>query len=289
MKGFTLPKPCFNWLLELKFFLGRVSPFMPFNLRYLCYMLLIVFLFGLAMGSFLNALIYRLHEKKSLFSRSTCSKCGAKIAWFDNIPLLSFVLLRGRCRKCQIKISWQYPIVELTTGLLFLFVFLNLNSKFYILDSKFYILLLRDWLIIFAGLFIFIYDLKYLAVEDRVVLPLAGLIFIFNLGLGQAFTKMILAVIISIGFFALQYFLTRGRGLGLGDLRIGFFMAATLSWPNILLGLFLAYLIGALVALSLLLGGKKKLKDQLPLGPFLVVGTFLTLFWAEQIISWHFN
>ena len=252
-------------------------------------MLIIIFIFGLAIGSFLNALVYRWHEKKSLFSRSICPKCGVKIVWYDNVPLLSFVFLRGRCRSCQAKISWQYPIVELITAFLFLFSFIKLSSQLPISNFPFIISLIRNWLIIFTGLFIFLYDFKYLEVEDKIVLPASFLILIGNFLLGFSFTKIALAVIIGIGFFAGQYFLTQGRGVGLGDLRIGFFMAASLSWPQILVALFLAYIIGAMVASILLLGKKKKLKDRLPLGPFLVVGTFLALFWGDQIIIWYLN
>jgi prepilin signal peptidase PulO-like enzyme (type II secretory pathway) len=250
---------------------------------------LIVFILGLVFGSFLNVLVHRLPRKESLFSRSQCPRCGTKISWFDNIPLLNFILLRGHCRHCQTKISWQYPLVELVAGLLFLFSFIKISSQFSNFNLSFLISLLRSWLIIFTGLFIFIYDLKYLEIEDRVVLPLSGLILISNFFLSESLPKVGLAIIIGVGFFLLQYIFTRGRAIGLGDLRIGFFMAVALSWPKIFLALIFSYLIGGLIAVLLLLLHKKKLRDQLPLGPFLVAGTFLTLFWGEQIINWYLN
>ncbi len=249
------------------------------------YISIIVFILGLAIGSFINALVYRLHEKKSLFTRSACPKCGAKIYWFDNIPILSFILLHRRCRQCQAKISWQYPLVEMSTAILFLFVFLKTFQQFSIFNLQFSILIIKNFLIIFTGLFVFLYDLKYLEVEDKVVLLVSILILMLNFFSGEPFGGIILAIIIGMGFFALQYFLTHGKGVGLGDLRLGFFMAASLSWPKILVSLFLAYFIGAVTAIILLLLHKKKLKDPVPLGPFLVIGTFLALFYGEQIVE----
>jgi len=243
------------------------------------------FLFGLTGGSFLNCLIYRLYYRKSILGRSFCPRCQAKIKWFDNIPLLSFVILKGRCRQCHQRISWQYPLVELITGLLFLFSFLRLSSVFMIHDSKFIILLLRDWLMIFVLIFIFVYDLKYYLIEDLIILPTGLIIFILNLFLKMSWLSLLLSALGAALFFLAQYFFTRGRGIGLGDFRFGILLGVYFGWPKIVLAILLAYIVGGLVGLALILLGRKKWTSILPLGPFLVVGSLITIFCGQAIIN----
>ena len=260
---------------------------------------LIIFILGLAFGSFLNCLVYRLACRKTVLGRSFCPKCKKKIAWFDNIPLISFILLRGKGRKCKQKISFQYPLVELIMGLLFILpvwrFYLTTGNFLFLNDSSFYLLLVRDWIIYFTLVFTFVYDLKYLKIEDIVLLPTTGLIFLLSLFIRSDLSvlltvgQMLLAVLIGIGFFGLQYLLTKGKGIGLGDLRIGVFMGVALgNWVNICLALVISYIIGALISLFLIAFKKKQIKSQVPLGPFLVIGTFIILMFGQQIINWYF-
>lgn len=251
--------------------------------------IILVFIFGLAIGSFLNVLIYRLYYRKSLFGFSYCPNCNHRIPWYDNIPLISFIFLRGRCRYCHQRISWQYPIVELITAFLFLFAFLKVKSQIPVINYKFLILVLRDWLIIFAFIFIFVYDIKYLLAEHIVILPIGVIVFLLNLLLKVSLLKLLLAIGVSLAFFGVQYLLTKGKGIGLGDLSIGFLMGASLSWPNILAGLGLAYIIGAIVALFLVLIKKKKWKSKIALGPFLAIGTIISLFYGGEIINFYLS
>ncbi|MFA5051047.1 MAG: prepilin peptidase [Patescibacteria group bacterium] len=237
------------------------------------------FIFGLAIGSFLNCLIWRLHIKKSILGRSVCSDCGHQIAWHDNIPVLSFIFLKGHCRHCHQKISWQYPIVELTTGLLFLFAALNSYSL---------ISLFRYWIILAVLIFTFVYDFKYLEIEDIVLLPSAGIIFILDLLLGYSAIRIFLTVLIAVIFFLLQYWITKGKGVGLGDYRIGIFMGMALgNWPQLAVAIFVSYIVGTLISLILLIGKKKGMKSMIPLGPFLAIGTFIAIFYGQQIIDWY--
>ncbi len=260
---------------------------------------LIVFILGLAFGSFLNCLVYRLACRKTVLGRSFCPKCQKKIVWLDNFPLVSFVLLKGKCRECKEEISWQYPVVELIMGFLFVLpvwrFHLITGDFLFFNDISFYLLLVRDWVIFFTLVFTFVYDLKYLKIEDIVLLPAAVLVFILNLFSqpGQNILiiagHMILAVLIGVAFFGLQYLFTKGKGIGLGDLRIGLFMGVALeNWINICLALVISYIIGALVSLFLIVFKKKELKSQVPLGPFLVIGTFVVLIFGQQIINWYF-
>jgi len=260
---------------------------------------LIIFLLGLAFGSFLNCLVYRLACQKTVLGRSFCPKCQKKIVWFDNFPLLSFILIKGKCRECKEEISGQYPIVELIMGLLFVLpvwrFYLTAGNFLFFSDPYFYLLLVRDWIIFFALVFTFVYDLKYLKIEDIVLLPATALVFILNLfshpdqNILIIAGHMLLAALIGIAFFGFQYLFTKGKGIGLGDLRIGLFMGVVLgNWVNICLALVISYVIGALVSLLLIVFKNKKLKSQIPLGPFLVIGTFIVLIFGQQIINWYF-
>lgn len=243
--------------------------------------LIVSFIFGLAIGSFLNCLVYRLATEKTLFGRSFCPHCGKKIAFYDNIPLLSFFLLRRKCRKCKSKISWQYPLVELATGLLFTAAFLRSGVP---------LLILRDWVLITSLLFIFIYDLRYLLIDDRIVLPAILILFILNWINGYNPVQMLLVGLAAAGFFGLQYLLTRGKGLGLGDVRIGLLIGVALgSLASLLVALLASYLIGVIISMILLFSKKKKMKSQIPLGPFLVMGTLLALFFGQLVINYYLS
>jgi len=243
---------------------------------------ILAFLFGLIFGSFLNCLIYRLHNHKTILGRSFCPKCKQKIKWYDNIPVISFIFLKARCRSCRKKISWQYPIVELVMALLFLF------SIWFRTGELSLLIVLKDWIIFFTLFFIFLYDLKYSEIEDIVLIPATILILIFSLFLGQSFLPMLFSALIGVIFFGAQYLITKGKGIGLGDLRIGFFMGIVCgSWQYLLVAIFFAYIIGALVSLILILKRKKGMKSAIPLGPFLAIGTFIALLFGDKIIDFY--
>ena len=260
---------------------------------------MVVFLTGLVVGSFLNCVIYRLNTKESfLFSRSHCPKCHHILKWYDLIPILSFIIVKGKCRYCKKKISWQYPLVEIATGIVFLLILnyelrimnygfnleIMLNSLFLILNSCFLIV-------------IFVYDLKHYIIPDKIIYPaifvsalwylIAGIFFDF-------YSKYyILNTIYSAsgaaGFFFLFWLISRGRWMGFGDVKLGFFMGLFLSWPNILVALFSAFFIGAIIGIGLIALGKKTLKSQVPFAPFLVIGTFIALFWGQNLINWYLS
>ncbi len=143
-------------------------------MSYLIY--IFIFLLGLIIGSFINCLIYRMHEGKTIGGRSFCPKCKHQIAWYDNIPVLSWILLKAKCRHCKQKISWQYPVVEFIVGMLFVVSFyiniqysiLNIHSMF---NVQYSIQLFRDFLVISVMIVIFLYDLKYYLILDKVTLP----------------------------------------------------------------------------------------------------------------------
>ena len=141
----------------------------------------LIVIFGLAIGSFLNALVWRMHSKESMLERSACPKCKKNIAWYDNIPVLSFTLLKGRCRNCGKGISWQYPLVEIIVAGLFFYAFIRISSDLGVYEV---LNLFRDFFLISVMIVVFIYDLRWYLILDKITIPSIIVIFFLNLFLG---------------------------------------------------------------------------------------------------------
>ena len=261
---------------------------------------ILIFLLGLSVGSFLNVIICCLETKEPIFlSRSHCPKCGALLKWSDLIPLVSFLIQKGKCRYCGKKISWQYPLVELATGLLFLFVVLKsplATGGSYSIATGFFASLrmtmimepLFFLLVICFLLVIFVYDLKHYLIPDKIVYP-AIIITLLNLGAkllrieelsSQIYTPL-LAALLASGFFLFLVLISKGKWLGLGDVKLAGLMGLILGWPNILLALFLAFMSGAIVGITLIVAGKKTMKSQIPFGPFLAGATLVIIIFGD--------
>src|SRR3989338_4022153 len=240
---------------------------------------LFIFLFGLVFGSFINVVLWRLQTGESLiFPASHCPKCRQQISWFDNIPVLSYLLLRGRCRQCQKTISVQYPLIELVAALIFVILY-----RFFGLTDQFLILAVFSLFL----LVVFVYDLWHYLILDQVVIP--GMIFaaLANLYLGLVWWDLLLAAIIGGGFFWLQYVISQGRWIGGGDIRLGALMGLMLGWQMLLVALFIAYLCGAAVGLVLISAGKKKMSSAIPFGTFLSLAAFVAFLFGPQILNWY--
>ncbi len=263
--------------------------------------LFFIFLFGLIIGSFLNCLIWRLHSGESILGRSYCPKCKAKIAWYDNIPVLSYIFLRGRCRHCGRRISLQYPIVELATAILFVLAFIiqfsNIQSSIniavldkYPISNIQYLLLFRNWFLIAVMIIIFVYDLRWYLILDVVTLPAIAILFVLNLALRFSWQNILFCGIIGGSFFLAQFLVSHGRWIGGGDIRLGALMGVALANVyQLALALFLAYCLGSIVGIGLILSGKKQWSSRLPLGVFLSTATVIVLFCGQQIIDWYLN
>lgn len=231
---------------------------------------ILVFLLGLAVGSFSNCLIYRLEKNKSfLQGRSFCPLCHHKLSWPDLIPVFSFLFLKGKCRYCHKNIPWQYPLVEMFTALIFLLIFNFQLPIFYFIIAPFFIV-------------IFVYDLKHYLIPDKIIYPAIIIAAVFNFQVIN-----LLSALVAAAFFSAIVLLSRGRWMGIGDIKLGFLMGLLLGFPNILVSLFLAFTIGATIGIGLIIFGKKTLKSEVPFGPFLVGGTFIALFWGEKLINWY--
>lgn len=257
-----------------------------------------IFLFGLAVGSFLNVVIYRtLHGESPFEGRSRCPKCKKTIRAVDNIPLLSYILLRGRCRWCKARIAWSYPVVEFLTASLFVWWLVAGFAFFRLTQSPFAYLQPGFWLIVGLLLVVvFFSDLFYGLIPDVIVAILGFLGLFYRLlltGTGimqQADFLKALASGIGVAAFLLSLIvLTGGRGMGMGDAKLSLVLGLILGWPRIMVAVFLSFFLGALVAVFLLLIGKKRFGQTLPFGPFLVVGTVLALLWGERLWGFYFS
>ena len=236
--------------------------------------------FGLVIGSFLNVVIARLPERRSLWApASACPGCGSAIAWRDNVPLLSFVMLRGRCRACAAPISWRYPMVEALTAALFGLAWVAFGSN--LVDFVVAAALLA------ALVAITLIDLRYQIIPDAITLPgvLAG--FLASLASQRvSWLESAGGILLGGGLFVAVIVLSRG-GMGGGDLKLGAMLGAFLGWKALLVALFVAVVLGGVSAVALLAFGKLARKDAIPFGPFLAVGGAVALFWGDALVAWY--
>lgn len=246
---------------------------------------LFMFVLGAVFGSFFNVCISRLPHERSIFSPpSHCPSCKTRIKSYDLIPILSYLLLKGRCRVCRAKISLRYPLVELLTGLLFVSTPLLLGRPVYDPCSILYTLFASLLLIVFFS------DYETQIIPDEIFyigLP-AALIFHSLYGsLRSSVAGLFLGFFILFAIAQLGKFIFKKEALGFGDLKLAAFMGAILGWEKLPLALLLGYLIGAAWALLLILFKLKKMKDYIPFGPALAGGAYLTLFFGQRIINWY--
>lgn len=240
-------------------------------------MYFLAIILGLVLGSFINALVYRLNARKPIFfDRSACPRCGHKLAANDLVPILSFAFLRGRCRYCRGRISWQYPVVELAAAALLVLVYRHFSPDMFAVFGYSVLSLIL--------LIIFLYDWKHFLVLDSVTLPAIVFALIFNFLRGENILYLLLATAAGGGFFLAQYLISRGRWLGGGDIRIGALAGAILGWPGVVLSIIIAYILGAAVCVPFLIAGKAKGKTPIPFGTFLTVAIFIFILWGGRLI-----
>lgn len=242
--------------------------------------LVIIFLFGLAIGSFLNVVIYRLDDLKSIIKeRSHCRKCKKAIPWYDLIPLLSFVLLKGRCRYCSSAISVQYPVVELAIGALSIFIFLYFG---FTLNALFYFIIFLILTVVFVS------DLKSQMIPEEfvwaaLVITLLGSWYFGGFGI----RNMIFGGIIGGAVPGILVLLSKEKWMGSGDIKLGILLGALSGFYGSILMIFLAFVLGSIVGLGLVFSKKKDLKDSVPFAPFLITSGFFVIIWGHYIINWY--
>lgn len=257
-----------------------------------------LFFMGAAVGSFLNVVIYRsLNDESWVTGRSRCDHCRKKIHWYDNIPLVSYVVLRAKCRFCKKPIALSHPVVEVLVGSLFVWWYLFGTFFFNLTQQPFEILQPAFWLSVGVILIaIFVTDYLYYIIPDPFVLILLVLTFIYRISLVtfgiMQLNDLFLAIIgmlLSVSFIGSLWFFTKGKGMGFGDVKLMVPLSLLMGWPSTLVGLFLSFMLGGFLGGFLLLVKKRKLKQVIPFGPFLIMGTFISLIWGDQIINWYLS
>jgi prepilin signal peptidase PulO-like enzyme (type II secretory pathway) len=276
--------------------------------------ILILIVLGLCLGSFINALVWRLHEQEKLRQkktlkkvdkdryaklsilkgRSMCPDCKHELLAKDLVPVFSWLSLRGKCRYCQKSISMQYPIVEITTAVLFVLSYVLWPVKVHGLQVAIFIL----WLPLLIGLIaLAIYDLKWLILPNRIIYPLtylALIMAIIDLLSGPGFFKEllneVLAVAIGGGIFYVLFQFSNGKWIGGGDVRLGGLLGLVMNTPgkSILL-LFIASATGTLISLPLLMSSRLKRNSVIPFGPFLILAAIVVQLVGHFILSWYQN
>jgi leader peptidase (prepilin peptidase)/N-methyltransferase len=288
----------------------------------------LIFLFGTAVGSFLNVVILRLGVSP-LRGRSRCPHCGKTLEWFELIPLFSFLIQRGRCRRCRSQLSLQYPLIEFLTGALFLAIFWRLIWRFptgiapqvFLSGKALWIwpLIVIWWYYGSVLLAIAAYDVRKYLIPDALLFPaiivaasttiyfqvlrwtqpplfpLGGVVFSGQeaMLLGRApfgaFGSALAGILAACGLLGALYAFSKGRAMGFGDVKLGAFMGLALGWPDTLVALLVAFVTGMLWSIALMVAGKKSLKSYLPFGPFLAFGVMIAMLAGDMIMRFYFR
>ncbi|MBV8984120.1 MAG: prepilin peptidase [Acidimicrobiia bacterium] len=243
--------------------------------------------FGLAVGSFLNVVIYRVPRKESVVHpRSRCPGCGTQLAERDNIPVVSWVLLHGKCRTCGEPISARYPLVELLTAALFVTAALRFGLDW----------VLPAYLIFFASLVAITFiDFEHYIIPNRVLYPTV-FIAIPLLVLAAAtqdqwhnLERALLGAVLAWSFFLVLHLISP-RGMGFGDVRLSFLLGLFLGWldlRHVFLGVFVGFLLGSIVGLVLMALRRRGRRDHIPFGPFLAAGAVIAVLFGTSILGWY--
>ena len=279
------------------------------------YNFIIFAILGACIGSVLNAVAVRWGKNESIvfevgangkkqWTRSRCMSCGHVLSGIELIPIVSFVMQRGRCKACHVRLSSQYVLVEIAAAVLGALPWLVLwwNEQhawlcsfqsmcasvaplfFPIGAAQAAVIAVFSWIL----LFLFLYDLRYQIILDRVSVPAALLAVLTSVYLfGRTWESIGLGVLIGGGLFAVQFIVSRGKWIGGGDMRMGFLMGALLGLPSTVVALLLTYCIGAGVAIYLLLTGKAKRDTKIALGTFIALATVICLYIGDALANWY--
>ena len=250
-------------------------------------MLIILFIFGAVFGSFLNVVIYRVPRGEDWRSQlrslawpgSHCTGCEHPLEWYDNIPLASYAVLGGSCRHCDQRIPFRYPLVEFS------------NAGLYVLAGWYFgpePALFPALLFISALIAIFFIDLEHYIIPNVIVLPAAAIGLVATIAIApERWLEITVAGIGSAAFFFLIAFVRPG-GMGMGDVKLAGMMGFYLG-KSVLVALFLGFLLGAIVGISLMAAGRKGRKSRVPFGPFLAIGGIIALFAGEYLLNQYLS
>ena len=288
--------------------------------------IIVLILLGLCFGSFVNALVFRLHKQSKkrsvngslesvrkklkkqitenrlqktqnrysiLTGRSMCINCKHELKAIDLIPIFSWLMLAGKCRYCKKPISWQYPCVEIFTAVVFVLSYIFWPTDFNSIEYAIFGL----WLACLVGLTaLIVYDIRWMILPNRIVLPL------YFLGLGIIILRLIqnpevltlyqnlTAILVGGGLFYLIFQVSKGKWIGGGDVKLGFLLGALVGRPDLaFLMLFFASLFGCLYVIPTLISKKLNRSSRVPFGPFLILATIVVVLFGSEIIFWYFD
>lgn len=267
--------------------------------------IVLFFIFGLVVGSFINAYVYRIAVRYKLMKRSFtsawddkwsyCDWCGRRLHWWENIPVISWLIQRGKSRCCGKKLPILYPIVEIVTGLLFLqipitkFQYPN-NYQLPITNYQTTLYLVISMAIVGFLVFSAVFDLKYMILPDFSTNSLIFLALVYKLLMDVNANLMLADVLWGVclyGFFYFLHILTKGKGMGFGDVKLAFVMGFFLGWPKAIVALYMAFIVGAIAGIIVIIFFKKKRKNRLiPFGPFMILGIMVAWWWGD--IIWNY-
>lgn len=255
--------------------------------------LFFVLILGLCFGSFVNALVWRLRKKRNFVSeRSECTYCHHVLAWYDLVPVVSWLSLRGRCRYCHKQIE-DSPLTEIGLAVAF-----GVSYAFwpFAATTTGYVLL-GLWLLMLVLLAaLFVYDLRWQLLPDKLTFPLIGLGVIWaviyygwydQVSLETLLVELSGGLVSVAGIYGLLFMASKGAWVGLGDVKLGIFMGLVLGWQRGFLSLILANVLAIIIILPGLLSGKISRRSRIPFGPFLILATFISLLFGSEIISWY--
>lgn len=239
---------------------------------------------GIVLGSFSKVLADRSLNNKSFWGRSYCPACKHKLTWYDLFPIFSYLFLKGKCRYCQKKIGIEYPVIEVVMGILVGLLFWQSSFNLTLILSTFFIVILVT---------LFLTDIKEMLIPDRIIVPslIIGIFLkLISSIINSSYLPFVYAVLTGLGiglFFYSLIIITRGKGMGGGDVKLGAFIGLMLGFPNGILAIFLAFFIGAIFSIGLIILRKKHFGQVIPFGPFLVIGSLLMLYWGQEIMNWY--
>lgn len=249
---------------------------------------LVFFLFGSSIGSFLNVLIDRPSKGEGIGGRSHCDYCQEKIIWYDLVPILSFLFLKGKSRCCHKRLSLQYPLVEIITGLVFVFIFKNAIFGQGVMEKIILLGLVSTLIVVFFS------DFKYQLISDWTLLSFFVFSVLFHMqglyGSSLAFLSnrltyyFVSGLVIGLPIF-LIYFFSKEKAMGLGDVYLSVVTGFLLGASKGFIALYIAFVCGAIYGLILIVARRKKMKSRVAFGPFIVLGCLTLLFYGNSIID----
>ncbi len=249
-----------------------------------CFLSIVAFVYGAVFGSFLNVCIFRIPKGKSLlYPGSSCPDCSSSIAFYDNIPIFSYIMLGGKCRKCSSHISFRYPSVELVTAFISLFLFRGFGLSAELL----YFTVFSYSMIVLAFI-----DYDYKILPNMITIPgafigFSGSFFVKQQPWIDSAIGMLTGPLFFLCLIAVYYFIRKKEGMGMGDVKMAAMIGAFLGWKLLFLTIVLSSLAGSAAGLSMIFTRKNLMETALPFGTFLGAASIFSVLWGKSVINWY--